>query len=388
MEATYSVSAAMDQPMHQSHRPEWQPGTPFNALPALPPIDEIETRAILKQCVRARTALAELKQAAELIPDQRILLSAFPMLEAQASSEIENIITTTAELFEHLSAEQRATPAVREALRYRSALLIGAAELQKRPMCTRLAEIVCSEIKGIDMQVRRTPGTTLRNDRTGDTIYTPPEGEQVLRDLLANWERFVNEPSELDPLVRMAISHYQFEAIHPFLDGNGRTGRVLNSLFLVSHGLIGQPVLYLSRAIIARKDEYYKRLLAVTARGEWIPWVEFMLECVESTASWTTNKIAAMRALQVNTGEFVRIKCPGVYSHELISLIFERPYLRIADLVEAGIAKRQTAATYVDRLTEIGVLEERTTGQTRLFVHVKLMKLLTHDSNEYLKYGV
>ena len=360
----------------------WRAEQPHNGLPPLPPRGEIETKAVLKKCVAARAALSGLNHATALIPDQSILMSAFPTLEAQASSEIENIVTTTAELFEHLSADQRASPSIREALRYRTALLAGFQTLGTRPVCTSLAEIVCSEIKGTIMAVRRTPGTALRNDRSGMIIYTPPEGEQVLRDLLANWERFLNEPGELDPLVKMAIGHYQFEAIHPFTDGNGRTGRVLNSLFLVSQGLIGQPVLYLSRAIIEDKDRYYRLLHEVTANGAWVPWIEFMLECVERTAIWTTEKVRAIRELQAHTGRFVQERCPTAYSHELVSLLFEKPYLRIGDIVDAGLAKRQTAATYARALVDAGVLEERAAGQAKLFVNTRLMRLLTHDSNE------
>ena len=361
----------------------WRTEQPHNGLPPLPPRGEIETKAVLKKCVAARAALSGLNQATALIPDQSILMSAFPTLEAQASSEIENIVTTTAELFEHLSADQRASPSIREALRYRTALLAGFQELGARPVCTRLAEKVCSEIKGTTMAVRRTPETALRNDRTGLTIYTPPEGDQVLRDLLANWERFLNEPGELDPLVKMAIGHYQFEAIHPFTDGNGRTGRVLNSLFLVSQGLIGQPVLYLSRAIIEDKDRYYRLLHEVTANGAWVPWIEFMLECVECTAIWTTEKVRAIRELQAHTRRFVQERCPTAYSHELVSLLFEKPYLRIGDIVDAELAKRQTAATYARALVDAGVLEERAAGQAKLFVNTRLMRLLTHDSNDF-----
>ena len=360
----------------------WRPDQPHNALPPLPPAGEIETKAVLKRCISARAALAGLNQATALIPDQGILMSAFPTLEAQASSEIENIVTTTAELFEHLSAEQRGSPSIREALRYRTALLAGFRELATRPICTRLAEIVCSEIKGTPMAVRRTPGTALRNDRTGDVVYTPPVGEQALRDLLANWERFLNGAGELDPLVRMAIGHYQFEAIHPFSDGNGRTGRVLNSLYLVGQGLVGQPVLYLSRAIIEDKDRYYTSLHGVTTDGAWVPWIEFMLECVERTAIWTTEKVHAVRLLQARTGRLVQERCTAAYSHELVALLFERPYLRIGDIVDAGLAKRQTAATYARSLVAAGVLEERASGQSKLFVNTRLMRLLTQDSNE------
>lgn len=382
MESTYAAER-MGPAREQHQEVRWRADRAHNELPPLPPTAELESRSVLKACVKARAALAALHQATSGLPDQSILMSAFPTLEAQASSEIENIVTTTAELFEHLSAEQRATPSIREALRYRSALLAGFQELSARPISTRLAETVCSHIKGSAMSVRKTPGTTLRNQSTGETIYTPPEGEVLLRNMLANWERFVNEPSECDPLVRLAVGHYQFEAIHPFTDGNGRTGRVLNSLFLVSQGLLAQPVLYLSRAIIAEEESYYRLLHAVTARGEWGPWIEFMLSCVEHTARWTTDKIAAIRALQAQTAIHVQSHCKNAYSHELISLVFEKPYLRSADIVQARIAQRQTAAIYARSLVSAGVLEERTAGQSKLFVNVRLMWLLTHDTNEW-----
>ena len=359
---------------------------PYNDLPPLPPAVELETRAVLKQCITARAALAELKQAGELIPNQSVLINTLPLLEAQASSEIENIVTTTDRLFQFQHTDERADPATREALRYSSALLEGFRALETHPLSTRTAEQVCTRIKGVQMQVRRVPGTTLANDKTGAVIYTPPVGEDLLRTKLANWERYLHEAREVDPLIRMAVGHYQFEAIHPFTDGNGRTGRVLNSLFLIQEDLLTLPILYLSRYITAHKADYYRLLLDVTREQAWEPWVIYVLKGVEDTAQWTTAKIAAIRALQVATVNHVKQAAPKIYSHELVDLIFELPYCRIQNLTDTGIAGRQAASRYLKQLTAIGVLNEVTVGREKLFIHPKLMQLLTRDSNRFAVY--
>ena len=202
----------------------WRPELPHNHLPALPPARELESRAVLKACIEARAALAELKQAAELIPNQAMLINTIPLLEAKDSSEIENILTTTDQLFQHAQGQDNADPATKEALRYRTALQLGYPSLKDWPLCTATAVNVCRTLKGVDKDIRRTPGTQLINDRLGEVLYTPPEGEARLRDMLANWERSLHNQTEPDPLIRMAVGHYQFEAIHPFTDGNGRTG--------------------------------------------------------------------------------------------------------------------------------------------------------------------
>ena len=194
----------------------------------LPPKAELESKTILKRCIAARVALAELKQAAELIPNPTVLINTLPLLEARASSEIENILTTTDRLFQFREMDDAADAPTKEALRYSRALLEGFQSLAKRPLATRTAEEVCSRIKGVPMQVRKVLGTALARS-TGEVVYTPPVGEDLLRSLLANWERFLHEATDTDPLIRLAVAHYQFEAIHPFTDGNGRTGRVLNS---------------------------------------------------------------------------------------------------------------------------------------------------------------
>ena len=364
----------------------WQPDQPYLDLPTLPPQVDIETKAILKQCITARAALAELKQAAELIPNQAVLINTLPLLEAGASSEIENIVTTTDKLFQFLRNEDQADPATKEALRYSSALFEGFKALNQHPLNTRTIEDICTQIKGIQMNVRRTPGTALANDKTGEVIYTPPVGEDVLRTMLANWERFLHNAVEIDPLIRMAVTHYQFEAIHPFSDGNGRTGRIVNSLFLIQEGLLTLPILYLSRYIIQNKADYYRLLLQVTREQDWEAWIIYVLKGVEETATWTTAKIAAIRALSEHTVEYVKIKLPKVYSHELVSLIFELPYCRISSLAEAGIAKRQAASQYLKQLVEIGVLIEAPVTKEKLFIHPKLMQLLSKDSNEFKPY--
>jgi Fic family protein len=364
----------------------WEPDQPFDDLPHLPPVGEIESKSVLRRCISARAALAELKQAAVLIPNQSMLINTLPLLEAQASSEIENIVTTTDRLFQHLGTEGRsADPATKEALRYRHALMESFAGL-KRPISTHTAEAICSRIRGVEMQVRRVPGTRLANEATGEVIYTPPEGENTLRELLANWERFLHSQPTLDPLVRMAVGHYQFEAIHPFTDGNGRTGRVLNSLFLVQTDLLTLPVLYLSRHIIASKSDYYRLLLAVTRDQAWEPWLLYMIGAVEETARWTTAKIAAIRRLAEHTRNYVHGARPKIYSHELIDVIFAQPYCRISNLGEAGIAKRQTASSYLKELAALGVLQERKVGREKLFVHPRLMTLLTTDGSDVIPY--
>ncbi len=376
----------MSQEPHSSDLNRWRPDRPFNRLPHLPPAIELETKAVLRQCITARAALAGLRQATELIPNPSMLINTLPILEAQASTEIENIVTTADALFRHLHGEGPTDAATREALRYREALLEAFASMKTRPLSTRTAESICTRIRGVEMGVRKVPGTALANVATSEVIYTPPEGEDLLRNLMANWERFVHDDSSLDPLVRMAVAHYQFEAIHPFTDGNGRTGRVLNSLFLVQKGLLGLPILYLSRYIIDHKPDYLRLLLQVTRDDEWEPWLLYLLRGVEETAEWTVAKIAAIRELASHTSDYVRRALPKIYSRELVDVIFEQPYCRIGYVVAAGVAQRQAAARYLKALVTIGVLREEVAGRQKLFVHPKLLKLLTEEGSELERY--
>jgi cell filamentation protein, protein adenylyltransferase len=368
---------------------KFDPTVPHNDLPDLPPPSSVvETAEILKKCIRARVALAELKQASELIPNAAVLVNALPLLEARASSEIENIVTTTDKLFEFMDVpDAGADPATKEALRYRGALFEGARAVQKGGLTVTTALEICSRIKNQKMTIRAQPGTKLTNNATGEVIYTPPVGAKVITEKLDNWQRFLSENDELDPLVRMAIQHYQFEAIHPFVDGNGRTGRVLNVLFLVHQGLLDKPVLYLSRYIIRNKAYYYRRLLDVTAKGAWGPWILYMLDGIENTCQWTTDKIKAIRELMRHTAQFIQRRLPKIYSWELNELLFMQPYCRIANLVSADIAKRQTASVYLKELAELGVLREIKSGRESLFVHPKYIELLSGDDNVWVYYA-
>ncbi|CCW30358.1 conserved hypothetical protein [Xenorhabdus nematophila F1] len=365
----------------------WRADQPYNTLPFLPPAAEhIETLAVLKACIPARAALAELKQAGKLLPNQNLLINLLPLLEAKDSSEIDNIVTTTDKLFQYAQEDTGADLATKEALRYRTALHQGFQQLQSKPLCTSTAIEACSTLKGRDMEIRRISGTVIGNQTTGEIIYTPSVGENVIRDLLSNWEFFIHAEDGIDPLVKMAVSHYQFEAIHPFQDGNGRTGRILNVLYLIEQQLLTLPILYLSHYIVQHKTEYYRLLNQVTRKGQWQEWIIFMLRGVEQTCCWTRDKIAAIRKLMENTTDYVRRQLPKVYSHELIQVIFEQPYCRINNLVERDVAKRQTASVYLKQLTDIGILQELTVGKEKLFVHLKLMQLMTQDTNDVAGY--
>ncbi|MEM9334313.1 MAG: Fic family protein [Pseudomonadota bacterium] len=368
---------------------EFDASRPHNALPLLPPQNAvIETRKILKKCIDARVSLAELKQAAELIPNSAVLVNALPLLEARASSEIENIVTTTDKLFEFADiAEDKADAATKEALRYRTALYEGSKMARRGMLTTDMAIQICSTVKGMELDLRHDHGTTLKNRMTGEVIYTPPVGQKDIQKMLDNWAEFMRDYDDFDPLIRMAIQHYQFEAIHPFADGNGRTGRILNILFLVQLGLLDSPILYLSRYIIQNKAAYYRQLQKVTEDQDWETWILFMLVGVEETCLWTTDKIKAIRELMEHTAEFVQYRLPKIYSWELVELLFRQPYCRISNIVENNIAKRQTASVYLKQLCEVGVLREIKSGRENIFVHPKYIELLTGEENVWVYYA-
>ena len=363
------------------------PKQPYNELPLLPPIAELETRAVLKKCVGARTALAELRLAGHLIPDQSVLINSIPLLEAKDSSEIENIVTTNDELFREASlGDSDATPETKEAARYRTALHRGFETLRSRPISTRLAAEICQAVTAKEYDVRRgLPRTTLQDRRTGEVYYTPPEGEALLRDLLANWEKFANEKAEIDPLVRMAVLHYQFEAIHPFRDGNGRTGRILNILGLIQDGLLDLPTLYLSRYILENRGAYYRLLGRVTTHEEWEPWILYMLDAIEATSLWTTQKIKAVNALMDETVAYVWAASPKL-PHAVVVLIFKQPYVRIANIVDSKIVGREAASKYLKELVRHGVLEEEKRGRDKIFLHRKYLDVLFSDEHTFEPY--
>lgn len=367
--------------------PAFNAEQPFNGLPLLPPSTAIESRAVLKKCISAGKKLAALKEAAALIPNQDVLINSIPLREAKDSSAIENIVTTNDKLFRYanVNAEQ-ADPATKETLRYRTALLKGFESIREHPLCTRTAIEICRVIKNIDLDIRKTPGTHLRNHANKKIIYTPPEGEAVLRKKMVNWERFLHDEKDIDPLVRMAVAHYQFEAIHPFSDGNGRTGRVLNILFLIDQGLIDLPIIYLSRFINDRRNDYYRLLLEVTTKQSWEPWILYMLDAVEETAGWTYSKIWAIKRLMDATVRHVKSVAPKIYSYELVEIVFLKPYTRIGDLVEAGVGTRKTSAAHLAQLVACGVLREQKSGREKLYINTKFLDLLMSDNNDWAAY--
>lgn len=352
------------------------PVVPYNALPPMPGADVLETAVTLRASIRARDAIAQLTRVAARIPNPAIVINAIPILEARDSSLIENIITTSDLLFQHQGVlADDADPATKEALRYRTALLAGVTSLRARPLSSRTAIDIVQTMLGSDIGVRKTTGTALRNAVTGETIYTPPEGETVLRDMLAAWERSVHDES-IDPLIRMAASHYQFEAIHPFIDGNGRTGRILNTLLLVEAGFIETPILYLSRFILSRRDEYYALLAGVTYDAAWEPWIEFMLEGLRETAVWTTELIQRIDTLMGEVYDKVTNSPGQAIPYDALEVIFTYPYARISTIVDLGIAQRQTASRYLKHLADLGVIEQVAAGREKLYVNRRLLEVL------------
>jgi Fic family protein len=355
----------------------WSHEVPFNDLPPLPPVGlDLEPKPVLKATVEARTALATLAQAGQLLPNPNILIHAVPLLEAQASSEIENIVTTADELFKHVDSGG-GDHATKEALRYRSALFAGVASIRERPLTAATTARICSELQGRQMTVRAVPGTRIANPTTREIIYSPPEGAELIRDKLSSWERFIHGEDDLDPLVRMAVAHYQFEAIHPFHDGNGRTGRVINILMLIEAGLLRDPILYLSRAIIARKNDYYRLLRAVTAEGAWIDWILYVLDVVRDSAASTTRKIGAIRTCQDEIAERARAATPGGRDAQFLAVLFEQPYCRINAVAERCDVSRQTASTWLHALVGAGLLSDVKVGRERLFVNHEFLEVLT-----------
>jgi Fic family protein len=357
----------------------FDPSKPYNDLPLLPPEIEIDTKAVLKKAISASRVLAELKGVGETIPNQALLINSLILQEAKASSEIENIITTDDALFRAFSAKTSGIdPATKEVLHYREALWEGFNLLKGHELLTTNLFIkVVQTIKQNSAGIRRVPGTKVANTVTGEIIYTPPETETVLRDKLKNLEDYIHGQNHIDPLVKLALIHYQFEAIHPFSDGNGRTGRIINILYLVFKGLLDLPVLYLSKYIIEHKTEYYHLLQGVTYFGEWGPWILYILDAVEQTALFTREKIIQIRDLMNEIMEMAKIKLPSrVYSKELIELLFRQPYIKGEALVEAVIAERKTAAVYLKELEKIGILRVQKVGRENLYLNVRLYDLL------------
>lgn len=354
---------------------------PFNDLPLLPPRAELETRNVLKQVTASSRALADLRGLARMIPNQGILINGLVLQEARISSEIENIVTTSDELYRAAAdVDGGADPSTKEVLRYREALWHGFQEIKHRPLTTNLFIEIVRIIKKSDFSIRVIPGTKLANPKTNDVIYTPPEGEAVIRDKLANLEKFLYpEPDDgLDTLIRLAVMHYQFEAIHPFPDGNGRTGRILNILLLVEHKLLDIPVLYLSRYILENRTSYYEGLRRVTEDGAWEEWVLYILKAVEETARETQERVQKILELMETIRSEIHTNANRIYSKDLVETIFRHPYCKIRFLEDAGIAKRQAASAYLKTLSDLGILRPHKVGREIYFINDRLLQILTN----------
>lgn len=352
---------------------------PYNDLPLLPPQADLETRAVLKKLARAHQALGELKGWALHQSKPYLLLQTLILQEAKASSEIENVVTTNDELYQAWSADnpQGISPATREVLFYREALWAGCQSLSKRPLGLTVFRDVFHRIKNTTEDIRSIPGTILVSS-AGETVYTPPEGQDTLLRLLSNLEAYINDPrDDLDPLIRLALIHYQFECIHPFTDGNGRTGRIINVLYLMQEGLLSHPILYLSRYIIQYKGEYYRRLQGVTENQAWEPWILYILDAVEKTAIHTLRLLQAIREARQALEEAIRTSFPHMPARELSGLLFEQPYCKISFLVARDIAKTQTASKYLSALAAAGHLRRCQAGRTIYYLNETLLRLLT-----------
>lgn len=355
------------------------PEIPYNNLPLLPPPrKEIETVSVLRQVSKTGAAMGELKGLANTLPNPDILLNAVVLREASASSEIENIITTQDKLYKALSSKSIQTdPATKEVLRYREALLTGYHILQERGFLNTSAIVqIQQKLEENSAGIRRLPGTALKNAATGTTIYTPPNDYDAIQRLMKNLEDYLNEEDDLSPFIKLAVQHYQFESIHPFYDGNGRTGRIINVLFLVMKNLLNKPILYLSKYIIDHKSDYYRLLQSVRTDGTWEEWVLFMAKGVEETALETIENIKHINALFEKVQERAKKEKPKVYSKDLIELLFVQPYCRIEFVAEKLEITRQTSSRYLKELERIGLLRSQNHGKEILFVNEELFALL------------
>ena len=352
-----------------------------NELRYLPPEGDIESKTVHKQLNKATRALAELKAYAEVIPNKEILISTIALQEAKASSEIENIITTNDSLYKAMATtESKIDANTKEVLQYREALWYGVKLIEEKELITTNMIIEIQQIlEGNRGGIRKLPGTALKNALTGETVYTPPSGEELIRKLLANLEEYYNIPDDIDSLIKLAVTHYQFEAIHPFYDGNGRTGRILNILYLLKEGLLDSPILYLSSYIIRNKKEYYEFLNKVTKDNDWESWIIYMLKAIEFTSKETLRTAKEIKNLIDATIDFVKEKEPKIYSKELIEFIFKEVYLKANQLVDNGLSSRKTVVKYLKALEEIGVLQSEKVGREVIYINTALFNLLKNS---------
>lgn len=360
-------------------------------LPALPLSVNLDTIAVLKALARANRALAELKGAAQSMPNQGILIDTLALQEARASSEIENIVTTQDELFQaELFPDGPGSPEAKEVALYRDALKLGYFALSENDGLISNRSIIdmFRLLKRRDDGFRTLPGTIIRNDRSGETVYVPPQGEEQIASLMARLERYINTDDicSLDPLIKMAIIHHQFESIHPFPDGNGRIGRILNVLYLTRAKLLDIPILYLSRDITRTKNEYYRHLQAVRdsngAAEDWENWVLYMLNAVASTSQTTLGLVRDVRVLMANYKQRMRRDLPKIYSQDLLNNLFRHPYTRIDFVINDLRVSRPTATKYLEQLTEIGLVSKHQSGRNNYYINGPLVDLFLQVSEE------
>ena len=356
----------------------YNPEKPYNDLAALPPKIEIETTVILKKTIAASRALSELKGAITNLPNPTLFIDTIYLQEAQASSAIENIITTQDELFK-ATITYRSTEniAVKEVIHYKDALWFGFEQLEKRPvLTTNLFISIMQLIKKNQSGIRNTPGTKLTNPASGQIVYTPPEGEEIIRQKLKELEDFIHAEDNIDPLIKLALIHYQFEAIHPFSDGNGRTGRIILLLYLKLVGLLELPALYLSNYIIDHKNDYYLKLRMVTEKGDWQTWIMYMLDMVEQTAIKGRQQITKIELLMSKMGSEIHKELPRVYSKDLMEVLFKLPYTKRSFLEKAGLGNLKTVGNYLNDLEKAGFLKSELVGKEKLYLNFELMKIL------------
>jgi len=348
----------------------------------LPLQKDIESKEVLKKVVEANTALAELKGVARSIPNQAILINALALQEAKDSSEIENIVTTHDELYRSMVSDSNTSHAAKEVQRYREALYTGFALVKEKGL---LLNRYIVEIQGVlednSAGIRTQSGTALKNASTGEIIYMPPQDNETIQKLMDNLEQYLNnrDLEDYDTLVKMAIIHYQFESIHPFYDGNGRTGRIINILYLILNDLLDLPVLYLSSYIIRTKHQYYNLLNTVRTEDSWEAWVLYILEGIRQTAIESVKRIEDITNLIQQTKETLREKLPKIYSKDLLEVLFKHPYTKISFLVEELNITRKTASSYLKAIEEIGLLESVKMGRDLYFINKQLFTLLKED---------
>ena len=349
-------------------------------MPLLPPKENLETTEVLKKVISASRALAQLNGAIINLPNPHLFLDTIHLQEAKTSSEIENIITTNDDLYQSIVADQKyKDPASKEVISYKEALWYALEKLDNRPfITTNLCIEIMQRIKHNTSGIRSTPGTTLFNPQ-GKVIYTPPSGEEIILEKLTNLEEFINEENSLDPLIKMALMHYQFEAIHPFSDGNGRIGRIMLLLYIKTEKLLDVPAIYLSQYIINNKTEYYKRLRHVTETDKWESWILYMLDMVENTAKNGLIRLKKMLSLMNVITESIKEKLPNAYSKELIEILFRLPYTKRQYLIDVNLGTPKTVGNYLKSLEEHGYLRSVKVGKEKLYLNHKLMAILDEN---------